>query len=197
MSIVAASLLDLYSVGEKARSGSTLGCVGVVFTLLTFALRAEERGVTLKPTPLTGVAAASWPGIRGESTFCCAHSGALEDVVEDGDDLLTGAARRGAGEERSAVVVVGSLGISGRGGGEVRVLRLVAAMLANQTLHSQVYSSSLDVLIMPSETCLEDVDSRCAGSRAVTLLVPGVECRRVGRHGILEVQTVTSDNQCQ
>lgn len=119
-------------------------CVGVVFALLTFAFRAEERGVTLRPTLLRGVAPVSGPGIRGESIFFCA------DIVEDGDDLLSGAARRGAGEERSDVVVVGSLGIRGRGGGDARALRFVDAMFANRMLHYLSTSPFLHALFMVS-----------------------------------------------
>lgn len=177
ISVVVASLLDLYNVGERARSDSMAPCVGVLIALPTFALRADDRGVTLRPTPLIGVAAGSWAPRRGESILCCANEERSGDVVEDGEALLNGAARRGAGEERSDVVVVGSLGIRGRGGGEARKLRLVAAMLSLHSLHDKLRVFCMVWLIVPSATRLKIVYSRCAGSwTVITLSCPQQMC---------------------
>lgn len=114
------SLLDLYKDGESVSLSRGPALVGVELGLSGLVLLAEDRGVILAPKLLIGVAPSFCK--RGESIG--AGAGADLFVTEgDGVDRFVGFASRGAGEERRELVVAGSLGISGGGGGDARLLR--------------------------------------------------------------------------
>lgn len=114
------SLLDLCRDGDRVSLSCRPALEGPAFGLSGLALLAEDRGVMFDTRFVVGVDPPFCR--RGESIGAWEGADRLE-TEGDGVVLLVAVSSRGAGEERNELVVAGNLGIRGRGGGKLRLLR--------------------------------------------------------------------------